>query len=117
VSVDLSGVAELVTAVGGGGLAVAVIDRWLYRGRPRLDVAELAQRIAAETLQHASAEINRAWKAADRYQQQLAAVRAEHEQQLKQLRGEIRELHRRVDVLGEEKAVLVTRLRAAEQPG
>ena len=81
-------------------------------------MAELAQKIAAETLQHASTEINRAWQAADRYQQQMIALRSEHEQQLEELRGEIRELRRRLDALGEEKVRLVTRLRAAEQtPG
>ena len=118
VAIGLAGVVELVTAVGGGGAAVALVDRWRYRGRPRLDVAELAQKIAAETLQHASTEINRAWQAADRYQQQMIALRSEHEQQLEELRGEIRELRRRLDALGEEKVRLVTRLRAAEQtPG
>jgi hypothetical protein len=125
--VNLAGVAELATAMGGGGLVMGLIDRWRYRGRPRLDVAELAQRIAAETLQHASAEIDRAWAAADRYRQQLDAVRAEYEQQIaglraeyeqqvEKLRAEIRELRSRVDILGEEKAALVTQLQNSSPP-
>ncbi|MEV0843599.1 hypothetical protein AB0I55_29150 [Actinocatenispora sera] len=102
-SIDLSAAAEFAAAVGAGGLFMGLIDRWRYRGRPRLDVADLAQRVAAETLTHARAEIDRAWQIVERYEAEVDTLRAE-----------VRDLRKRVDQSGSERDALARQLAERE---
>lgn len=76
---------ELAGAVLGGGLVTGVYDRVRYRRKPDLDVAALAQQVAATTMEHAQDEITRTWAAAEK-----RAKAAEEEVQ--RVRGELAEL-------------------------
>lgn len=84
---------QLVLGVVTSGAAVALLDQWRYRRRPALDVAALAQQIAAEAMAqaHADAEYHRDETAQLRSEAvglraELAAARAE----IAGLRAELR---------------------------
>lgn len=73
----LGQILTLVGAALGGGVVVGLLDRLLYRKRPRLDVAALAQEVAATAIANARAELAVAYADAARYRGEAAGLRAE----------------------------------------
>lgn len=72
---------SLGTAVLAAGLIVHLLDRWLYRRRPALDVAGLAQQVAHDA-------VISAYQQTEMLRAELATVRGE----LASARGEIAQL-------------------------
>jgi chromosome segregation ATPase len=96
----MSALVELVAATVGGGLVTGVVDRVRYRRKPGLDVAALAQQVAKTTMEHAQAEIDRTWAAAElRVQAAEDEVKRIREElaELTRLRGEVATLRARLD--------------------
>jgi hypothetical protein len=73
----LGQILTLVGAVAGGGVVVHLLDRWLYRRRPALDVAKLAQEVAAVAIAQARGALAAAYADASRYRTEAAGLRAE----------------------------------------
>ncbi|NYT96331.1 phosphohistidine phosphatase [Salinispora sp. H7-4] len=51
----------LLVALASAGTVVHVLDRWRYRHRPALDVAQLAQQVSAEAVAQSRAELGEAY--------------------------------------------------------
>lgn len=58
-----------------GGGALHLLDRWLYRRKPQLDIVALAQQIAERALSQAHAELTDAYQDAARARRQAARAR------------------------------------------
>lgn len=57
---------QLLIAAVGTGVITHLIDRFLYRGKPKLDIAAQVQEITNLVLQNARSEMQNAWDAAKR---------------------------------------------------
>lgn len=81
---DTGALIQVGGTIAASGLIIHLLDRWRYRRKPALDVAQLAQQVAAEALEHVRAELaaERADNAKlraelDDLREQLAAARVE----------------------------------------
>lgn len=67
----------LLVALAGTGTVVHLLDRWRYRHRPALDVAQLAQQVSAAAVAQARTELDEAYADASAARTEARSAREE----------------------------------------